>query len=256
VAIVAGWVVGLSVAGLVVDGVAIAAATGTRAGTAEVVKPSSGRPLGGGGSATAFRLKLPIGASCKGDSALAGYRVQSYFVPQAADPGTLAFNSGGPVKVAGEFRGPLFDTFSSSYVDAVTANAITPGGPGQIVQPLPAFDFAVYTPPEFPFTPGIYNVGIACTLGPSSATQQEKYWNTVLTIAADPADTGPAKIRWSLGDVQTTDARASKSPVGVMAIVAGAVLLAIGGGLVFRRRGRDAEHASRPSRSHSAKETR
>jgi len=192
---------GISVAGLSVDGMHSAFAA-TRAGSVDVVKPSlefSTAPLlAGGGSNTPFWLKLPVGASCKGDSAVGGYRIQSYLVPQSVDPGTLAFNSGGPVPVTGQFRQPMFDILSASYVDVVTANAVTPGGPGQIIQPLPSFDFAVYTPADFPFTPGVYNVGIACTLGPPSATQQEKYWNTVMNIVADPADPGPSKIKFTV----------------------------------------------------------
>jgi len=189
-------VLGLTVVGLGV-GVRQAAAVGANAGAVNVVTPA-GAPLTSGGSATPFRFKLPNGAACAGDSAHAGYRIQSYLVPQAVDPATLTFDSNGPVPVAGQFRQAMFGTDSNSYVDQLTAVAVPAGGPGPIIQPLPSFDFAVFSPAGFPFTPGVYNVGIACTIGPPSATQQEKYWNTVMTVSADPTDTGPAKIRWTV----------------------------------------------------------
>jgi len=176
------------------------------AGATTIVVPATGAPLAGGNSNTPFRFSLPVGASCTADSAVGGYRIQSYLVPQSTNLDTMKFNSGGPTSVAG-FKAPMYDTLSSSYVDQVTANATVPNGPGQIIQPLPAFDFNVYDTTGFPLTPGVYNVGIACTVGPpTSATQLDKYWNTVMTLTANAAEPGPAKVTWSAGAPATAPA--------------------------------------------------
>ncbi len=175
-------------------------ATHKTAGPVDVVNPMGGAPLTSGGSSTDFRFKLPSGSACSGDSANAGYRIQSYLVPQSVDLDTLKFDSSGPVPVEGEFRAPMFDVDGNPFVSQLTASAVPAGGPGVIIQPLSAFNFAVYDTVQFPVTPGVYNVGIACTLGPpSGAMQLDKYWNTVFTITADPSDPGPAKIRFVLG---------------------------------------------------------
>lgn len=234
-----------------------AAAAAERAGPAEIVAPSNGAPLDTGASGTAFRMKLPAGSACKGDSAKAGYRVQSYLVPQSIDPGTLAFDPGvGPVPVAGEFRAPMYEVTSSSFVDQQTATAERPGGPGPIIQPLPPFSFAVFDPAlGFPFTPGVYNVGVACTLGPpTSASQHEKYWNRVLTVTADPSDPGPAKIRWVV-TAPPPGITPSRSAGPWVAVATGAAVLA-GIGFVVRRRRAERHPASRPALPTTLKETR
>ncbi len=209
-------------------------------GAAEIVKPSTGAPLKAGGSRTDFRIKLPTGAACTGDSAKAGYRIQGYLVPRSVDPGTLTFDAGvGPGPVAGQFRAALYESSSSSYVDQQTAEAARVGGPGPIIQPLPALNLAVFDPAlGFPFKPGAYNLGIACTLGPPSPTQLDRYWNAVMTVTADSADT-PAMLSWSVAtdDPETT----KRSPAGRIAAVAGvvgAVAVVCTGVFLLRRRGR------------------
>ncbi|MEJ7764786.1 MAG: Ig-like domain-containing protein [Acidimicrobiales bacterium] len=193
------------------------------AGAVEVVNPAGGAPLSSGGSDTDFRFKLPTGAACTGDSANAGYRIQSFLVPRTVALDSLTFDAGvGPAPATGEFRQPLFVSSAGAppspfagnpYVDAQTADAVPAGGPGPIIQPLASFNFAVYDPLSFPFTPGVYNIGIACTLGAPSATQLDKYWSAVMTITADPADTGPAKIRWVVtAAAPTTTTTLSVSP--------------------------------------------
>jgi len=183
-------------AGLALNAMPSASATAI-AGTAQIVNPSNAAPLSTGGSATSFTLKLPNGSACTGDSAASGYRINSYIVPQSVPLDSLKFNADGPVPATGQFRGPLYDTGQSPYVQIQTANAVPAGGPGPIIQPLPAFNFAVYDTTTFPIPPGVYNLGIACTLGAeTSATQLDKYWNAVMTITADASDPGPAKIKW------------------------------------------------------------
>jgi len=227
------------------------------AGSAEIVEPSDGAPLRSGGSRTGFRIKLPTGAACKGDSAKAGYRIQSYLIPHSVDLASLAFDSTGPVPVPGQFRAPLYEATPSanSWVDRLTAEADPTGGPGAIVQPLPTFSFAVFDPAfGFPFTPGTYHIGIACTLGPPSATQQEKYWSSAMTITADPADSGPAKIRWTVTAPSSPSTTSNGSPVGWMA--ASTVIAVVGVLLLCRRRRGLAVPSLRPSPPHPAKETR
>jgi len=211
------------------------------AGPASIVNPSGGAPLTSGNSNTPFRFKLPADdpstplvneqASCTGDSPNGQYRIQSYLVPQGVDLDTLKFDSNGPVPVAGQFRAPMYMTDSNSYTDQLTAAAVPAGGPGPIIQPLPSFDFAVYDPTGFPLQAGVYNVGIACTLGPpTSSTQLDKYWNAgTITITANPADPGPAKRSFTVNAVPPPNVpevpRTILLPVGALLLGGGAVLV-------------------------------
>jgi hypothetical protein len=218
------------------------------AGSVEITAPSGGE-LRTGGSSTAFRIKLDRQAACTGDSANAGYRIQSYLVPESVDPGTLTFDAGvGPSPVDGQFRAALYETSSTSFVDQQTAEASKVGGPGPVIQPLPALSFAVFDPAlGFPFTPGAYNVGIACTLGPPSDTQLDRYWNTVMTITADPGD-APAGIRWAVA--APPGGSRTKSPAGWVAATA-AALAACALALLLRGRRTGAQPPKgRPSPSH------
>lgn len=247
-----------SAAGLVVLSTPASVEAGVRAGAAEIVSPLSGSPLRSGGSRTAFRVKLPHGAACKGDSARAGYRVQTYLVPETVDPGSLTFDASGPAPVDGEFRAPLYDTTANqgSHANKLTAEASPAGGPGTIIQPLPAFDFAAFDPAlGFAFPPGVYNVGVACTLGPPSLTQQEKHWNTVMRMTADPTDPGPARIRWETTAAAGSTATRTSGSWPPVAIVA-AVVAAGGGAVLLRRRRVDRPLAPHISRTEPTKETR
>jgi hypothetical protein len=197
----------LSVAGAVATDVrpAVAAA----AGTAQVIEPfevgvpGSGAPLESGDSLTPFSLNLPAGAACSGDSATANYTVQSYMVAASVDPATLTFDNDGPVPSAyGEpqsaFRQPLWLTDSSAYVNAFTAAADQPGGPGSVIN-IPAFDLHVFDPGETGETylpPGEFNIGIACW-GPGTDPVVDNFWNARITVVQDDADTGPVGITWT-----------------------------------------------------------
>jgi hypothetical protein len=215
------------------------AAAAALAGPADVVSPATGQPLRSGDSRTAFRIRLPSDAACAGDSAKAGYRIQSYLVPASADLAALSFAPGvGPSPVAGEQRAPLYEaTFSAdSFVDRMTAEAAPPGGPGPIIQPLPAFSFAAFDPAfGFPLRPGTFHAGIACTLGPPSATQQDRHWNTTITIAPDPDDAGPAKIRWIV-TAPAGPGRGRGFERGTAAAIGATLSAAAGAALLLRRR--------------------
>ena len=181
-----------------------ASAAGVDAGALQVLVPpgtsDQGQLLAAGGSATPFALEPPAGASCLGDSATGGYRVQSYIVPADVDPGTLTFDSSGPAPqgTGVDLRLPLFSSIGSSpYVDQTTAVATTDGGPG-LVTGLPSFSFAAFGADGPTFVPpGTYNVGLACTLGVPSPTQEDRFWNVQMTFAADPSDV-PSGITWAV----------------------------------------------------------
>jgi hypothetical protein len=196
------------------------AAAAVAVGSAEIIVPPRGAALASGGSATEFGIGLPLGSACTGDSPNAGYRLQSFLVPQSVAPDSLRFDSSGPVAAAGEFRAPLFQIDTVPFVDQQTAAAVPVGGPGPVIQPLPAFSFAVYDTVAFPVTPGAYRIGIACTLGPPSATQLDRLWEAAMTITADPSDAGPAKIRWvatALPAATTTSSVASTTSSSIPA---------------------------------------
>jgi hypothetical protein len=182
-----------------------ASAAGANAGPLQVLvppgQPTAGQPLNAGGSGTAFALAPPTGASCTGDSATGGYRVQSYMVPASVNPSTLTFDANGPVPagIGANLRLPLFGSAGGSpFVDQTTAVATTPGGGGLLVN-LPSFSYAVFAPdgPSF-VPPGTYNIGFACTLGIASPTQQDKFWNVQMTFSIAASDL-PAGITWIVG---------------------------------------------------------
>lgn len=197
----------LCLSALSLSGILSASAAGTNAGVAQITKPQdaptgAGTPLATGGSSTPFTLKLPSGAACAADSANGGYRVQSYRVPGAVNPATLTFDSSGPVG-----HQPLYDTTGSPYVDKQTANANPPGGPGPIIN-IANFNYAVYGPGDI--APGTYSLGIACTHGPASATQLDRFWNVQVDIVTDATDS-PAGIRWTVAAVSADTASTTSS---------------------------------------------
>ena len=187
------------------------------------------RRLSEGGSATDFSLRLPRGASCPGDSANDGYRVQSYMVPTTVAPARVGYDGLGPAPNAyGDwttFRQPLYDTATRPFASAQTAEATAPGRPGAIVN-VPTFSFAVYGPGELP--PGRYHVGIACTLN----NQPVRYWDTKVLVTRSPSDK-PAEIRWSVPGF-ADDEETKIAPSAVAAALAVAIAMVV----VLRRRRR------------------
>ena len=163
-----------------------ASAAGTNAGSLLLQvpppDPSAGQALTSGVQTTPFALVPPAGAACSGDSATGGYRVNSYIVPISVDPGTLQWDSNGPApQVTGvNLSEPLFSSSNTPFVNATTAVST-----GQLTG-LPPFSFAAFGASGPAVVPaGTYNVGLACTLGPKSSTQEDKYWNVRLTFGAD-----------------------------------------------------------------------
>jgi len=166
------------------------ASAASKAGDARVVAPvdntAEPTPRDSGTTRTPFSLQLPSGAACRGDSANHGYRVQSYMVPATVDPATLQFGSVGPVPVAAgaKFREPLYDLNTNPYANAQTAMAAHPNGPGPIIN-IPGFNLSVFKAGDVPS--GTYNIGIACTKGPASASQLDTFWNAQIIVSPGPS---------------------------------------------------------------------
>jgi hypothetical protein len=156
-------------------------------GDAQVVTPQNGaadggQPLAKGSATTAFSLELPTGAACTGDSTNGGYRVQSFMVPEGIDPAGLTFGPLGPLPkgLGADFRQPLYAVSSTPFSNAPTNLADEPGGPGTIIN-VPSFDLSVFSADDLEV--GAYSIGIACTKGPPSPTQLDKYWTTRLDLS-------------------------------------------------------------------------
>lgn len=154
-----------------------------------------GRRLAAGGATAPFSLQLPKGAACKGSSADAGYRVQSFMVPSSVDPSTLTFDSTGPTP-----RHPLYTVAGDPYVDAQTAKG-EKNDPGFIVN-IPAFSLTVFGPDDLPAGP--YAVGLACTRDYSI----DRLWTTTINVQQDRswrvADATEAEVRAALAPTPTT----------------------------------------------------
>jgi len=161
-----------------------------RAGDVAVVEVTDlSRALLEGGSATEFTLRLPSGASCPGDSANDQWRVQSFVVPAADDPGTLYYGSQGPDGVG---RYALYLVSTRPYVHMLTQQNDRAGQPGRISVP-PPLSFGVFPPGTL--QPGRYRIGIACTYLRKTAV----YWDAEIDLAAAPGD-APAQLTWRVVD--------------------------------------------------------
>jgi hypothetical protein len=173
----------VAIVGLLGLSVAPASAAGASAG-AVTVTDSNGSPAVGGGSATPFALRPPQGAACAGDSSSGGWRVQSFMVSSGISVAGLAF----PLdeSTGATFRAYLYSDGGTPFRDQNTA--VSTG----FLTGLPTFDFSVFGTTDVPA--GTYTVGYYCTkLGAG-----DRYWSTQITVVADPADSGPAKLHWTV----------------------------------------------------------
>lgn len=196
-----------------------ASAAGTLQGAAAIKTPGGSADKQSGNSTSPggdFTLRLPSGAACEGDSPNDGYRWQTYMVPSSVDPSTLTFDGDGPIPLGtgASFRQPLYQPNSNPTVDQNTAAAITPPGPGPIIN-IPDFTFQYFTPGQVPA--GVYNLGIACTLGSASGTQMKSFWNVQMTISADTTTGGPAQIHWENGTAPGAPTISGVTPQAVVA---------------------------------------
>lgn len=186
-----------------------------------MVSAGSDQPVSGGGPDTPFSIRLPEGAACPGDSANEGYRVQSYMVPSSVPPAEVDYDGLGPAPNAfgdrATFRQPLYDTATSWFVSAMTAEADSPGEPGPIVN-IPSFSFDVYRGThELPM--GSYNVGIACTL----MNEPVRYWNTELVF--EVPDEGADRFIWRVIAAERSQPSIPWQPAAVATVIAGAAFV-------------------------------
>jgi len=184
-------------------GGAPAFATGSLQGAATIKSAGGAANLQSGDGGTTFTLRLPTGASCPGDSANSNWHWDTYMVPSSVNPDSLQFGSTGPTPsgVGANFSQPLFDTSGTPIVNQQTANQTTANGPGAIIN-IPDMNFQVLGDGQIPS--GVYNLGIACILGPASATQESNFWNVQMTITYAAGTSNPANnpgITWQNGTV-------------------------------------------------------
>lgn len=190
---------------------ATALAAGTSAGMATVVNPdNTSAAVTGGGSQTWWTLKLPTGAACSGDTAGTAYHVYGYVVSATSDPdpGTLTFNSDGPVGTGTVF--PLYDASASPYVNSATE--ITTG---KVIN-VPAFSWSLFSvdgrtttgnPDGTLVLPlGTYNVGVACAHANGTG---DTFWNVQMTFVAAAGDANGAT--WSVPGGTSTSSSTTPS---------------------------------------------
>lgn len=197
-----------------------------RAGDVQIVTTTdTSRQIAEGGSSTVFTLKLPDGAVCPGDSANDGYRIQSFLVPAADDPGAIVYRSIGP---SGAGQIALYGVDTNQFVQALTQKNDAPGQPG-VVPPLPPLTFGVYAPTDL--EPGPHRMGVACSL----INETTRYWDTEVEITRDAADE-PAQVHWVVTDAATSSS-GSTSGTTTFVVLAAVVVMVLGGGayLLSRR---------------------
>ena len=159
--------------GLLATGVDVASAAPLSANTAPTgtatMAPTSGT------AATNFGFTLPGGAACPGDGT-AGYRWQTFIVPNASDASQLVFTGGNPT--IGGSATNIFPLFSSGnpIVDqnpALTTGAVTVAGTQFQLSVFPANTFT---------NGGIYKLGVACT---DSLGVAQRYWQTKIATTVN-----------------------------------------------------------------------
>jgi hypothetical protein len=191
--------------------------------------------LNEGASATIFSLALPDGATCPGDSEHDQWRIQSFIIPVADDPGTLTYNDIGP---EGDALFALYEVDENPYVNILLDSNAAPGSPGRIPQATP-LSFAVFPPGTLPA--GSYRIGLACTYFRHTAV----YWDTEFTLVADPDDE-PGQLTWSVPGAPSGDASSGGGRGWAPPLLAGiAVLVLLTAGAAWRQRNRSLvkEHA-------------
>jgi alpha-tubulin suppressor-like RCC1 family protein len=152
---------------LFVDQAAAALPAGSGPAGAATMIPSTGT--------TSFRIQLPGGAACPGDSASGGYRWQTFLAASSVDVSQLTYLGGVP-SAPGGAQVDLLYTSGNPIVDQNTALTT-----GAIVGLPNSFEFTVF--PANYLAAGTYSLGVACTLG----TTVEKYWSASIDLTLDGA---------------------------------------------------------------------
>jgi hypothetical protein len=210
------------VAGGVMAAPVTASATVT-AGVAAITEPGSLTKLNSGGSNTVFGVQLPAGASCPGDTAHHGYRVDSYLVPAGVSLTTVNFKTGLPD------RGSGYVAYGKYYGAINTAL-----GSGLIVGLPPQLTMNRLTTKEL-FPAGqksvTWNGGIACTTAAGVVTN---YWNSRFVFTATASD--PNGFTWKVLAQPALAPSHSYVWIGVGLIVL-SILLAVFAVFLSQRRG-------------------
>ncbi len=185
-------------------------------GDVSIVKgsdPSS--PVRNGKADSEFRVLLPSGSTCPGDSATGQWRVQTFMVPVGVDPGTLKYSGAGP---EGTDQFPLYtaDAAQHSWVNKVLP-LNTSTDPATTIPALPIFSFSAISVVKV--TEGSYRVGVACTLFGATA----QYWDTVVDVTGSSLG-NPASFRFTVPGAPAPPAR-SGPPVWVVVAISAFGLL-------------------------------
>ncbi len=229
------------VAAALLAGVAggVAASSGTAsatvtAGVAAITKPGSLTKLNSGGSETLFGVQLPAGASCPGDTAHDGYRVDSYLVPAGVSPATVNFKTGLPD------RGSGYVAYGKYYGAINTAL-----GSGLVVGLPPDLTINRLTTQEL-FPAGqksvMWDGGIACTTAEGVVTN---YWNSRFVFTATPSD--PHGFTWKVLAQPALAPSHSYLWIGIGLIVLSVLLAAFAVFLSQRRSGPSSDGPAGPA---------
>lgn len=192
-----------------------------------VATDNSGRALAGGGSATEFRVRLPEGATCPGDTLNDDWRVQSFISPVVADPGKLDYGVVGP---EGQSQFALFDLDTRPFANRFIPPNVEAGKPA-LIGDLPSFSFAVLPVASLP--DGRYRIGIACTY----FRVTDRYWSTEIVVAASPND-APSQFTWRLANAPNEPLSARSESNRWIAFPAVLALVAAIGMYLWRRSAR------------------
>lgn len=192
-------------------------------------------PMMSGDSNSAFQLVLPEGASCPGDSFHEDWRVQSFIIAAADDPGTLRY---GIISPDGEGRRSLYTVTTQPFMHVPLGKSEGAGESGPIVEPDP-MTFAVYPAGQFP--PGNYRIGLACTEFRETAV----FWDAEITLT-EASDVQPGGFLWSVVEDPLAGAPGQSNSGGSTSwipLVAG-LLVVVGGVAVLRRRPSATKHST------------
>ena len=171
--------------------------------------PDSSSLFSEGDSASIFTLQLPAGASCPGDSAHDDWRIQSFLIPAAVDPGELRY---GNLRPDGDGLYSLRGADTAPYVQVLTGQNSGPGQPG-IIPSIAPLSLAQFTSDMLPT--GRYRMGIACSLLGETAT----YWDVEIYIESSSSGQ-PGGFTWSVGPSSVgQSAPQSNSSVWLLAAV-------------------------------------
>ncbi len=159
-------------------GVAVLAVVAIPGGSASAALAPNAPPAGAAtmvpsSGTTSFRIQLPAGAACPGDSASGGYRWQTFLAAAALDVTQVTYLAGIPSAPGGAQIDVLY---TSGNPVSEMSTALTTGA---IVGLPTSFEFTVF--PANYLAAGTYRLGVACTLNGSV----ERYWATTLQLGLD-----------------------------------------------------------------------